>query len=306
MSIARSSDSGGYDPTAPLTPSGNLRRRLFVSRLVQGSATLSALVAVAALGVVVYAVVSRGAGALSLDFLIKDPPQFGGAGGGIRSAIIGTALIVAVSAAIATPLGVLTAIYLVEFAKPKSRSVQALRLALDLMQSLPSVVIGLFVFGLLVKPEHSDSGFAGSIALAIIALPLIARSSQEVLMLVPGGLRDAANALGVERWRSILTIVLPSALSGIVTGTIVSVARAAGETAPLVIVDSTFTPSTTLQIFHHAVPNIPVSIFVAAESADPNGFTRAWGEALVLLALILIANVGARLFLARQRARMGG
>jgi phosphate transport system permease protein len=306
MSIARSSDSGGYDPTAPLTPSGNLRRRLFVSRLVQGSATLSALVAVAALGVVVYAVVSRGAGALSLDFLIKDPPQFGGAGGGIRSAIIGTALIVAVSAAIATPLGVLTAIYLVEFAKPKSRSAQALRLALDLMQSLPSVVIGLFVFGLLVKPEHSDSGFAGSIALAIIALPLIARSSQEVLMLVPGGLRDAANALGVERWRSILTIVLPSALSGIVTGTIVSVARAAGETAPLVIVDSTFTPSTTLQIFHHAVPNIPVSIFVAAESADPNGFTRAWGEALVLLALILIANVGARLFLARQRARMGG
>jgi phosphate transport system permease protein len=305
MSIARSSEPAGYDPAGPLTPSGNLRRRLFVSNLVQGTATLSALIAVAALGLVVYTVVSRGAGALSLDFLIKDPPQFGGAGGGIRSAIIGTALIVAVSAAIATPLGVLTAIYLVEFSKPNARSARALRLALDLMQSLPSVVIGLFVFGLLVKPEHSDSGFAGAIALAIIALPLIARSSQEVLLLVPGGLREAANALGVERWRSILTIVLPSALSGIVTGTILSVARAAGETAPLLIVDSTFTPSTTLQIFHHAVPNIPVSIFIAAESADPTGFTRAWGEALVLLALILIANVGARLFLARARARMG-
>ena len=118
MSTAHSSEPAGFDPTAPLTPSGNLRRRPLVSKLVQGSATLSALIAVAALALVVYAVVSRGAGALSLDFLIKDPPQFGGAGGGIRSAIIGTALIVAVAAAIATPLGVLTAIYLVEFASP--------------------------------------------------------------------------------------------------------------------------------------------------------------------------------------------
>jgi phosphate transport system permease protein len=298
------SDTAGLDPTAPLAPSGNLRRRLAVSRLIQGLATLSALVAVLALALVVYAVIARGAPALSLDFLIKDPPP-SGAGGGIRSAIIGTALIVGVAAAIATPIGVLTAIYLVEFSGPRSRTGGALRLALDLMQGLPSVVIGLFAFGLLVKPEHSDSGFAGSIALAIIMLPLIARTSQEVLLLVPSTLRDAADALGVDRWRAILTIVLPSALSGILTGMILAVARAAGETAPLLIVDGTFTPGLTFQIFHHAVPNIPVLIFTAAEAADPTGFTRAWGAALVLLVLILAANIGARLFLSRQRARMG-
>jgi phosphate transport system permease protein len=298
------SETAPFDPASPLVPSGNLRRRLAVSRLIQALATLSALVAVIALALVIYAVVARGAPALSLDFLIKDPPP-SGPGGGIRSAIIGTALIVGIAAAIATPVGVLTAIYLVEFSGPRSRIGRTLRLALDLMQGLPSVVIGLFAFGLLVKPEHSDSGFAGSIALAIIMLPLIARTSQEVLLRVPSTLRDAADALGVDRWRAILTIVLPSALSGILTGTILAVARAAGETAPLLIVDGTFTPGLTVQVFHHAVPNIPVLIFTAAEAADPTGFTRAWGAALVLLAGILIANVGARLFLARQRARMG-
>jgi phosphate transport system permease protein len=299
------SEPAAFDPTAPLTPSGNLRRRLMVGRVIQGSATLAALIAVAALAIVVYAVIARGAPALSLDFLIKDPPQGGGPGGGIRSAIVGTALIVAVGAVLATPIGVLTAIYLVEFSRPGSRSGRALRLALDLMQGLPSVVVGLFVFGFLVKPEQTDSGFAGSVALAIIMLPLIARASQEVLLLVPGTLREAAAALGVNRWRATLTVVLPTALSGILTGTILAVARAAGETAPLLIVDGIFTPQLSFQVFGHAVPNIPVSIFTAAEAADPNGFTRAWGEALVLLALILIANVGARVFLARQRARMG-
>ena len=293
------------DPTAPLTPSGNLRRRLVVSRIVQGSATASAAIAVAALVIVTYGVATRGASALSLDFLIKDPPQFGGAGGGIASAIVGTALVVVVATALAAPLGVLIALYLVEFAPPRSRPAELLRLALDLMQGLPSVVVGLFVLGLLVEPEHADSGLAGAVALAIIMLPLIARSSQEVLRLVPGSLREAADALGVERWRAITGIIVPTALGGILTGTILAVARAAGETAPLLIVDGTFTNATTIQIFGHAVPNIPVSIFLASEAADPTGFARAWGEALVLLALILLANLGARLLLARSRERSG-
>jgi phosphate transport system permease protein len=295
-----------FDPAAPLTPSGNLRRRLMVSRIAQGLAITAALVAVAALGLVLYTVIGNGAGALSLNFLVKDPPALGGPGGGIASAIVGTALIVGVGTVMATPVGVLVAIYLAEFAGPRSPPGRALRLALDLMQGLPTIVVGLFVFGLLVKPEHTDSGFAGSVALAIIMLPLIARSSQEVLLLVPRGLREASDALGVERWRSILTVVLPTALGGIVTGTIIAVARAAGETAPLIVVDSLFTPATTLQLFGHPVPNIPVSIFTAAEAGDKSAFTRAWGEALVLLALILAANIGARVLLARSRARMGG
>jgi phosphate transport system permease protein len=304
--IDPSSDRFALDPTSPLTPSGNLRRRLAVSRLVQAGATAAAVVAVAALVIVTYAVVSRGIGALSLNFLIKDPPALGGAGGGIASAIVGTALIVALGALIATPLGVLIAIYLVEFAGPRSRAGGALRLALDLMQGLPSIVVGIFVYGLIVVPQHQESGFAGSVALAIIMLPLIARSSQEVLRTVPGTLRQAADALGVDRWRSILTVILPSALPGILTGTILSVARAAGETAPLLIVDGISTPATTINLFGHGVPNIPLAIFNAAEAADPNGFTRAWGEALVLLTLILAANIGSRLLLARSRRRMMG
>jgi phosphate transport system permease protein len=294
------------DPTTPLAASGNLRRRIVVSRLVTAGATASATLAVAALAVVIYAVASRGASALSFSFLTKDPPQFGGAGGGIASAIVGTTLIVAFGAAIATPLGVLTALYLAEFAGPRSRTGRVVKLALDLMQGLPSIVVGIVVFGLIVEPAHQESGVAGSVALAIIMLPLIARSSQEVLLLVPGTLREAADALGVSRWRSIVSIVLPSALPGIVTGTIISVARAAGETAPLLILSGVFTPATTFDLFGQAVPNIPVLIFTASEAADPTGFARAWGAALVLLAVILAANVGARALLARSRARMRG
>jgi phosphate transport system permease protein len=294
-----------FDPTAPLFASGNLRRRQLISRLVQGGSTVSALAAVAVLGIVIYAVVERGAGALTLDFFIHNPPLFGGVGGGILDAIVGSALIVAFAAVIAVPLGVLCALYLVEFAGPGSRSGGALRLALDMMQGLPSVVIGLFILGLVVEPERADSGFAGSLALAIIMLPLIARTTQEVLLTIPQPLRDATDALGVDRWRSVLTVILPSALSGIVTGAILAVARAAGETAPLLIVDGTFTNQTTFQVFGHAVPNIPVLIFTLSEAANPSGFQRAWGAALVLLALILIANIGARLLLARNRRRMG-
>jgi phosphate transport system permease protein len=201
------------------------------------------------LGIVIFAVVERGAKALSLGFFIHSPPLTGGVGGGIADAIVGSALIVALAAVIAVPLGVLCALYLVEFAGPRSASGKALRLTLDMMQGLPSVVIGLFILGLVVETEHADSGFAGSLALAIIMLPLIARTAQEVLLTIPQALRDASDALGVDRWRSVLTVILPSALSGIVTGSILAIARAARETAPLLIVDSVYLNKTTLQLF---------------------------------------------------------
>lgn len=294
-----------YDPTAPLVPSGNLRRRLIVSRVTQGGAVVAALIAVAVLGIVVFDVVKSGAPALNLDFLIQDPPQFGGAGGGIRSEIIGSAIIVALAAVIAIPVGVLIAIYTTEFAGPRSRIAGALRLGLDLMQGLPSIVIGIFILGLIVEAQHKDSGFAGSVALAIIMLPLIARSTQEVLRLVPSALREASDALGVDRWRSIITVILPTAMGGIVTGSILAVARAAGETAPLLIANSTFGPHITANWFG-PMPNIPVSILIASDSLNPAAFPRAWGAALVLLVLILLANVGARYLLARSRRKLTG
>jgi phosphate transport system permease protein len=293
------------EPITPLKASGNLGRRAVVSRLLVAGATVSALLAVAVLAIVVLGVASRGLQAISLHFVTKDPPEFGGSGGGIASAIVGSALIVALATVITVPIAVLCAIYVTEFAGPRSRTARIVRASLDLMQGLPTVVVGLFVFSLIVTATKTESGFAGAIALSIIMLPLVARSAQEVLLLVPNGLREAADALGVPRWRSVVGVILPAAMGGIVTGTILAVARAAGETAPLLIVDGIFTPSTTINFFGHGMPNIPVLIWTASEAADPNGFARAWGAALVLLAVILVANVGARLFLARSRARTG-
>jgi phosphate transport system permease protein len=291
------------DPTAPLTPTGNLRRRLFVSQLVSAASILASFVAVAVLVLVTYDVAKQGASALSWSFITKNP--VGLAGGGIANAIIGSTLIIIFATLIALPIGVLTALYLTEYSKPTSRSARALRTALDLMQGVPTIVVGLFVFGLMVV-GHGETGFAGSVALSIVMLPLIARSSQEVLLLVPSTLREAADALGVERWRAILTVVLPAAMGGIVTGAILAVARAAGETAPLLLADSLFNPtSTQLVIFGHGIPNIPVLIYTASNLGIPEAQARAWGAAFVLLGLILIANIAARLALARYRARLG-
>lgn len=290
----------GYDPTAPLVPSGNLRRRKIVSRIVEGSATAAAVLAVAVLAIVVFSVVRKGAPALSIDFLTKNPPAFGGNSGGIAPAIVGTAIIVAIATAIAMPLGVLIALYLTEFA-PK-RIANVVRLALDLINGLPSIVIGLFVFGLLVVGHH-QSAFAGSTALAIIMLPLIARGSQEVLLLVPNTLREAADALGVSRRRSVTGVILPAAMGGILTSTVLAVARAAGETAPLILVCSIFNNQMHLNPFQ-PVSNIPVMIFQLSESADPAGFARAWGAGFVLLSFILISSLAGRAALARSRRKL--
>jgi phosphate transport system permease protein len=283
------------DPIAPLTPSGNLRRRQAFSRVAESSATVAALLAVAVLVIVIYTVVSRGAGALSLDFLIKGAPD------GIGPAIVGTGLIVGIATAIAMPLGILVALYLTEFSG--SRAAGAIKLTLDLLNGLPSIIIGLFIFGLLVVGK-GQSAFAAAVALAIIELPLIARGSQEVLLLVPSSLREAADALGVSRWRTVLGVILPSALGGIVTSTVLAVARAAGETAPLIFACSVFDPTLFSFSPSEALPNIPVTIFTLSEEANPEGFTRAWGASLVLIAFILFASLGARALLARSRRKM--
>lgn len=291
-----------FDPRAPLVPTGHLRRRQLVSRAAETAQTASALLAVGVLALVVYSVATRGASVLSVGFLTKDTPVFEGqAGGGILPAIAGTALMMAVATAIAMPLGVLIALYSSEFAG--GRLARAVSLALDLLGGLPSIVVGLFVFGLLVVGAH-QSGFAGSVALSIIMLPLIARASYEVLQLVPNSLREAADALGVSRWRSVRGVVLPSALGGIATATVLAAARAAGETAPLLFVSSIFGGKVSWDFFGEGLPNIPVYIFKASEAADPYGWARAWGAAFVLLACILVSSLAGRAMLSASRAKL--
>lgn len=292
-----------FDPAGPLTPTSHLQRRQLISRLVQGAQTGSALLAMAVLGIVIYSVVEHGAGILSIDFLTKGPPLSAESpGGGIAPEIMGTALLMAVATAIAMPTGILVALYLTELAGG-SRLARLVALALDLLNGLPTIIIGLFIFGLFVV-GGGQSGFAGSLALAIIMLPLIARAAQEVLLLVPNSMREAADALGVSRWRAILGVVLPNAMGGILTATVLAAARASGETAPLVLVSSIFGRTVTFNLFGEALPNIPVYIYTSSDEASAYGFERAWGAAFVLLMFILLASLGGRALLSRSRKKL--
>jgi phosphate transport system permease protein len=296
-------ETGLFDPTAPLTPSGNLRRRRVVDRIVGIIATAAAVTAVAVLVIITYDVAAHGLSALSLGFVIHNSQ--GLAGGGIANALLGTIEIVAAAAVIAVPLGILTGLYLTEFAGARSRTGRTLKLALDMMQGLPTIVVGLFVYGLIVIPQHKESGFAGAVALSIVMLPLMARASQEVLLLVPGSLREAADALGVNRWRTVLTVILPAAVGGLVTGAILAIARAAGETAPLLICNSIYNPNATTFDLFHGVPSIPMYIYTTFDLPLAGAVARTWAAALVLMIFILLANIGARVVLARSRAKMG-
>ena len=288
------------EPAIDLRGRGRTRRRLAMNRVAEVLALIAALVAVVVLGIVVWSVAKRGASQLSISFLTSDLPLFGQPGGGIAPLIVGTGVIVGIAALIAVPIGVMIAIFTDEFAPP--RLGRAIQLVIDLMNGLPSIIIAIFVFGLIVY-GHPQSGLAGSYGLAIVMLPLVTRSTQEVLRLVPRTQREGALALGASRWRTVLGVVLPSALGGIVTGTVLAVARAVGETAPLLFVTSIY--ANTIQWDpRHALPNMPVQIFIWSESEDPADHQRAWATALVLIVFVLVTSLLARLALARTRRNM--
>jgi phosphate transport system permease protein len=276
------------------------RRRRIVNRTMEVIATGAAMLAVAVLAVVVISVAMRGAGALSWDFFTEPQALFGQPGGGIANALIGTALLVLLATAMALPVGVLTAVYLTEFAPRRIRT--PIQVVLDVLAGLPTIVIGIFVYALLVV-GHTQSGYAGAFALAVIMLPLVARATQEVLLLVPSTLREAALALGVRRWRTVLGVILPSSVGGILTGTVLAIARAAGETAPLLFTCSIFANSVETDVTK-ALPNLPVLIFTYSEQPDPALHEQAWAAALVLMGFVLIASLAAKALLARSRRRL--
>jgi len=293
-----------FDYSGPLTPSGNLRRRRIVDRVMRGGATAAAFLAVAILVIFIYSIVQRGASVISLSFLTHNPLETFSIGanaptGGIGNAIVGTALIVGVGTVIALPIGVLIALFLTEFATP--RWAGPVRLALDLLYGLPSIVIALFLYGLLVV-GHGQAGVYASLALAVIMVPLIARTTGESLALVPKELRDASHALGISRWRTTVGITIPGALGGIVTGTVLAVARAAGETAPVLLLSSLADPTkTSAGVFGQPLNNIPYDIFNFSTEGGASNFAKAWGAALVLLTFVLLANLAARALHARSR-----
>ena len=280
----------------------HLARRRRVNHGMETLAWLAAAIAIAVLGVMVYAVAKRGSSELNLDLITKQPIPFSltNAPQGLSNAFVGTIVLVAIATAMALPIGILVAVYLNEFAPPSIRN--GVTLVLDILNGVPAIVIGIFVYGLLVL-GNGQSGFAGSFALACLMLPLVARATMEVLVLVPNSLREAALGLGIARWRTTLSIVLPQTIGGVLTGTVLAVARVAGETAPLLFTSSLVgnKPSWNAS---HALQSIPVAIFELSESPDPKDHARAWAAAFVLLLFILLASLGARWLALRSRRKL--
>lgn len=292
-----------------LKATGRNRRRLVVNKAAEATAILAASLAVLILAIVVWSVLRRGVTALNWDLFTKTPAVFGQTGGGIAPAFVGSIVLVALATLMALPFGVLAAIYVSEFA-PKSVAAQV-KLWLDVLNGFPSIVIGIFVFSLMVKVAlpvvgwgHHDSALAGAFGLAVIMLPLVSRATMEVLSLVPGHQREASYALGVSKWQTVLRVVLPASLGGIITGTTLAVARAAGETAPLLF---TCVAAGTIVDWNptHAVASIPMTIFTYSEAPDPQSHAQAWAAAFVLIAFILVSSLTARFLYDRSRRKLG-
>jgi phosphate transport system permease protein len=283
-----------------LNPVSARRRRTDVA--ARGVLLLLTVLALVPLVLVVFYLLKRGLGALSWEFFSTDPTgSFLGDPGGIKSAILGTIEIVAIATLIAVPVGVLVALYLVEFGRGK-RFGNVVRYFVDVMTGVPSIVFGLFVYIVLVTSSLFGLGFAawkGAIALALLMLPVVVRSGEVVLMLVPDSLREAAFALGAPRWKVAFRIVLPAALPGLITGSLLAVARAAGETAPLLFT-SAYVLGTSFNL-DARMNSLPLQIFTDIGQAQDRLVQRAWGAALTLVALILLLTLIARVFQRRNR-----
>ena len=296
-------------PDFSLKATGRARRRLLVNRAAELAALAAALSAIAVLAILVWSVLSRGIHALNLDFFTKGPAVFGQTGGGVAPALVGSALLVSIATVMALPFGVMTAVYVSEFAP--TRIGDQIRLWLDVLNGFPSIVIGIFVFTLMVQKPlpivgwgNHQSALAGGFALAVIMLPLVARATIEVLALVPNHLREASYALGVSKWNTVIRVVLPTSFGGILTGTTLAIARAAGETAPLlftcVLAGQTVDWNPT-----HSVNSIPVTIFSYSEAPDANLHEQAWALAFVLIAFVLVSSLTARFLYERSRRKLG-
>jgi phosphate transport system permease protein len=273
-------------------------RRKLTDRIVRSLCVLGTVIALIPLASVLYYVVSRGIGGINLDFFTELPKPVGESGGGMGNALVGTLKLVGLAGLFGIPPGVLAGIYLAEFGASKFGG--AVRFAADVMSGVPSITVGIFVYSLVVVTTKQFSALAGGIALAILMLPMVTRTTEELLKLVPESLREAALGLGVPKWRATLRIMLRTALPGIAVGVMLSVARVAGETAPLLFTASNNSFWSTGVMDQEA--SLPVNIYTKAISPYEDWHRQAWAAALVLLMTVLILNVTAR-FLVRTRVR---
>jgi phosphate transport system permease protein len=270
--------------------------RRIKDRVVQGLVYLAFALAVVPLVSVLWLVISNGLARFDLDFLTHSMNGIGArdAGGGAYHAIIGTLQQVLLASLVSVPIGLFTAIYLVEYSNG-GRLSRAISFFVDVMTGIPSVVSGLFVFAFwILVLGFQYSGWAGAIALSILMMPTVVRSAEEMLRLVPTDLREASYALGVPKWRTIVKVVLPTALTGIITGVMLAVARVAGETAPL-LMTVFFTNSINNDPFNGPQMGLPLFVFDQAARPNDTAIDRAWTGALTLILIVMLLNLVARL-----------
>ncbi len=264
---------------------------------VQVISTLASLLAIFVLGWILTVVLLRGFSAFSVDFFVNLPAPPGIEGGGLGNAILGTTILTILATAMGVPLGLLAGVFLSEFGSA-SRITGWVRFVANVLMGTPSIIIGVFVYTVLVLPYGEFSGFAGAVALAIIMLPVITRTTEDILGLVPNALRESALALGAPRWRMTLNVVFRSAKAGLITGSLLAIARVSGETAPLLFtaLNSPYWP----EGISGPMPNLTVTIFNYAMSPFENWKAMAWGASLLIMLAVLVLAVGSR-FIFRER-----
>jgi len=271
--------------------SASTRRRKLLSGLFVAFCAASVLLALIPLALVLFFVVSQGIQSLNVAFFTHMPAPVGEPGGGMANAIVGSLILVGLGALFAIPVGILSGVYMSEYAGTRFASL--VRFAADTLNGVPSIVIGVFVYGIAVLPFKHFSALAGGLALGIMMIPIIARTTEELLLLVPGTMREGALALGATHARAVFTVVVPSALQGIVTGIVLAIARIAGETAPLLFtsLNNGFFSTKLTQ----PISSLTVQVFAYANSPYQDWHRQAWAGALVLVTIVLTCSLLARI-----------
>jgi phosphate transport system permease protein len=272
-------------------------RRKWLNRLMLGLSSAAAGLGVLILALILGYILAHGIASLNLDFLTQAAKPVGEVGGGMRNEILGTIILIALGSILGLPVGLMAGIFLAEFASP--RAAAAVRFMADILAGVPSIVVGVFAYAIMVRPMHSYSALSAGVALAIIMIPIVARTAEESLRLVPNSMREAALALGITRWRSVVGVIIPGAITGIVTGIMLAVARIAGETAPLIF--TALGSAFGFQGLLKPIGALPLQIFRYAMSPYPDWHQQAWAGAFVLIMLVLGISVLVRWISNRRR-----
>jgi phosphate transport system permease protein len=278
------------------------RWRRVLSVVMMTVCFLSVVIALLPLAFILFFVVTRGLGALDLDFFTQTPKPHGEVGGGMANAILGTLIVTGLGGLFAVPVGILSGIYVAE--NSRSRFASLVRFAADTLNGVPSIVVGLFVYALVVLPMKQFTALAGGVALGVMMIPIVMRTTEELLLLVPTSLREGALALGATRGRATFTVVLPSALPGILTGVMLALARIAGETAPLLFtaLNNHYWSTSLVQ----PIATLTVQVYTYATAPYDDLHRQAWAGALVLVSLVLVCSILARLATRRLERMQGG